>query len=176
MLIDKYLSTYDFSEFHFITVNAPKAGIYEKMLHCDINRSFLIRALFKLRGMPRHLRTIEDLTKLGFVKLDEEPGGEIVYGIVANSSVFNSCQPDMSPDSFLQYTNASIIKAAINFHIKDYDNSTHQISTETRIWCGNSQMRSRFKLYWFFIKPFSQLIRKSMLKQMKLQIPNVLKV
>src|SRR5215213_4270974 len=97
MLIDKYLSTYDFNEFHYIKVNAPKTGIYERMLNCDINRSFLIRLLFRLRGMPGHLNTIEHLTKLGFIKLAEDPGREIVYGIVTDSPVFHSCQTDLSP-------------------------------------------------------------------------------
>lgn len=175
MLIDKYLSAYDFNEFHSIKVNAPETGIYRKMLHCNINHSLLIRFLFRLRGMPKHLYTIEHLTNMGFIKLDEEPGKEIVYGIVTNSPVFKSCQSNLSPASFVQNTNTSIIKAAINFHVQHESNLMHEISTETRIWCGNSQIRSRFKLYWFFVKPFSQLIRKSMLKQMMLQIPNAIK-
>src|SRR5687768_8530401 len=113
MLIDKYLSAYDFNEFHSIKVNAPGNGIYEKMLHCDVSRSFLVRLLFRLRGMPKRLYTINDLKSIGFVKLDEEPGREIVYGIITDSPVFNSCYSNLSPASFIQNTNSAIIKAVI---------------------------------------------------------------
>jgi hypothetical protein len=140
------------------------------MLSCDVSRSFLIKLLFRLRGMPKHLCTIEHLTSMGFVKLDEQPGKEIVYGIVTTSPTFNCCLSNLTPVSFLQNTNDSIIKAVINFQLQDEGNSTHIISTETRVWCGSKQMRAKFGLYWFFVKPFSQLIRKSMLKQMKQQI------
>lgn len=170
MLIDKYLSAYDFNEFHSIKVNAPAKGIYEKMLSCDVSRSFLVRFLFRLRGMPKHLYTINHLTHMGFVRLDEQPGKEIVYGIFTTSPTFNCCMSNITPASFIQNTDASIIKAVINFHIKEQDSLAHIISTETRVWCGSKKMRRKFKLYWFFVKPFSQLIRKAMLKEMKYQI------
>lgn len=170
MLIDKYLSAYDFNEFHSIKVIASAEGIYDKMLSCDISRSFLIRFLFRLRGMPKHLYTINHLTSMGFVKLDEQPGKEIVYGIVTTSPTFNCCLSNISPASFIQNTNDSIIKAAINFQLHKEGNSNHIISTETRVWCSSSAMRKRFRLYWLFVKPFSQVIRRAMLKQMKLQI------
>lgn len=170
MLIDKYLSAYDFTEFHSIKVKASGNDLYNKMLSCDFSRSFLIRLLFGLRGMPKHIYTIEHLTNMGFVKLGEQPGKEIVYGIVTTSSTFNCCLSNVTPASFIQNTNVSIIKAAINFQLEELNNSTHLISTETRVWCGSRAMRKKFRLYWFFVKPFSQLIRKSMLKQIKRQI------
>lgn len=172
MLIDKYLSAYDFNEFHSIKVNAQANNIYEKMLSCDVSRSFLIKFLFRLRGMPRHLYTIQHLTHMGFVKLDEQPGKEIVYGIVTTSPTFNCCQSNVSPVSFLQIADPSIIKAVINFQLHKESNSSHVISTETRVWCGSKRMRTKFMLYWFFVKTFSQLIRKAMLKEMKYQIYN----
>ena len=172
MLIDKYLSVHDFNEFHSIKVNSSARGIYEKMLHCDVSKSFLTRLLFRLRGIPKHLYTIEHLTKMGFIKMDEESGTEIIYGIVTNSPTFTSCQSNLSPASFIQNTNTDLIKAVINFHIQETSSLTHVISTETRVWCGSNAMKSKFRLYWFFVKPFSQLIRRSMLTQMKRQILN----
>lgn len=170
MLIDKYLSAYDFNEFHSIKVTARATGIYDKMLSCDISRSFLVRFLFRLRGMSKHLYTINHITKMGFVKLDEQPGKEIVYGIITSSPTFDCCQSDVTQASFIRSTDASLIKAAINFQLQDEGNLTYIISTETRVWCGGKAIRSKFALYWFFVKPFSQLIRKSMLKEMKYQI------
>lgn len=170
MLIDKYLSAYDFTEFHSITVKASGNDLYNKMLSCDFSRSFLIRLLFRLRGMPKHIYTIGHLTNMGFVKLGEQSGKESVYGIVTTSPTFSCCLSNVTLESFIQNTDASIIKAAINFQLQKLNNSTHLISTETRVWCGSRAMRKKFRLYWFFVKPFSQLIRKSMLKQIKREI------
>ena len=91
MLIDKYLSAYDFTEFHSIKVKASGNDLYNKILRCDFSRSFLIRLLFRLRGMPKHIYTIEHLTNMGFFKLDDQPGKEIVYGIVTTSPTFSCC-------------------------------------------------------------------------------------
>lgn len=170
MLIDKYLPVYDFNECHAVEVTASPDGIYEKMILCDFKESILIRFLFRLRGIPKHLYTIAHLTNMGFTKLDEQPGHEILYGMVTASPMFNTCKSNITPSEFIQDSDPATIKAVINFKLQGKSESRHIISTETRVWCGSKKMRSRFKYYWFFIKPFSQFIRRSMLKQMKLQI------
>lgn len=140
------------------------------MLQCDFGNSSLIKFLFWLRGMPAKVYSIEHLTNMGFIKLDEEPGKEILFGMVTDNPMFNTCKSNVSSQEFIQKAEDTIIKAVINFRLQDKSNSQHIISTETRVWCGSKAMKSKFKYYWFLIKQFSQLIRKSMLKQMKLQI------
>ena len=176
MLIDKYLSTYHFNELHSIEVNGFVSNIYQKMLQCDFSNSSLIKFLFILRGMPKEVYSIEHLTRMGFIKLDEEPGKEILYGMVTDNPMFNTCQSNVSSKEFLQINTGSIIKAVINFKLQNKSISQHIISTETRVWCGSKPMKSKVKYYWFFIKPFSQLIRKSMLQQMKLQMQQTTKL
>ncbi len=170
MLINKYLPAYQFSEFHSVSVHGFFNGIYQVMLQTDFSTNTLIKLLFRLRGMPTESFTIERLTELGFIKLHEEPGKEIIYGMVTDSPMFNTCQPISSPIEFIQDSDPAIIKAVINFKLQEVSNSRHIISTETRIWCGSKAMKSKFKYYWFFVKPFSQLIRKSMLRQLTHQI------
>jgi len=170
MLIDKYLPAYHFNELHSIELNGFVSGIYQKMLQCDFRKSSIIKYLFRLRGMPKEVYSIEHLINMGFIKLDEEPGKEILFGRVTDSPMFNTCQSNVSSKEFIRKSDPTIIKAVINFKLHDKSNSQHIISTETRVWCGSKAMKSKFKYYWFFIKPFSQIIRKSMLKQMKQQI------
>lgn len=171
MLVDKYLSAYHFNEIHSIEINGFENGIYQKMLQCDFRNSLLINFLFRLRGIPREVYSIEHLTRMGFIKLDEEPGKEILFGMVTDNPMFNSCRSNVSSNEFIQTADNTIIKAVINFKLQDKNNLQY-ISTETRVWCGSQALKLKFKYYWFFIKPFSQLIRKSMLKQMKLQLQN----
>jgi hypothetical protein len=170
MLIDKYLPAYQFNEFHSIKLVGFFTNICPQMLQYDFRNSSLIKFLFRLRGMSSEVYPIDRCTAMGFVKLDEEPGKEIIFGIITDSPMFNTCQAIASPKEFLQNSDPGNIKAVINFRLREISNSQHIISTETRIWCGSKAMKSRFKYYWFFIKPFSQLIRKSMPKQMKEEI------
>lgn len=176
MLIDKYLSSYHFNEHHSIEVNGFVTDIYQTMLQCDFSNSAFIKFLFRLRGMSKEVYSIEHLTKMGFIKLDEEPGREILFGMVTDDPMFNTCQSNFTAKEFIQNSHGDIIKAAINFTIHDKSNSQHIIATETRVWCCTKAMKSKFKFYWFFIKPFSQLIRKSMLKEMKVQIQQTAKL
>jgi hypothetical protein len=120
--------------------------------------------------MPKHLLTIGHLTSMGFIKLEEQPGKEILYGIISSSPTFSTCHSNLSAASFIANTSGTIIKAVINFKIEEQNNLTQVISTETRIWCGSRKMKIKFSLYWFLVKPFSQLVRRSMLRQMKQQI------
>jgi hypothetical protein len=173
MLIDKYLPAYDFNEFHSVELDSAAKDIYQKMLHCDLSNNHLIRFFFRLRGIPKELYNIDHLTKMGFIRLGEEPAREIIFGMITGNPMFNSCKPNFSPVDFLGNSDTSIIKAVINFQVQDQGNSKHTISTETRVWCGNKKLKSKFRLYWFFVKPFSQLIRKSMLRQMKRKITAV---
>ena len=96
MLIDKSLSAYHFNEFHAIEINGCVNGIYQKMLQCDFSNSFIIKFLFSLWGIRNEVYTIEDLTKKGVIKLDEEPGKEILFGMVTNNPMFNTCQSSIS--------------------------------------------------------------------------------
>ncbi|MGV3685072.1 MAG: hypothetical protein ACO1NS_05560 [Daejeonella sp.] len=172
MLIDKYLSAYHFNELHSIEINGFGDGIYQRMLQCDFRNSHLINLLFRLRGIPKGVYSLEHLTRMGFIKLDEDPGKEILFGMVTDHPMFNNCRSNVSSNEFIQKADNTIIKAVINFKLQDTNNLQHIISTETRVWCGSEALKLKFKYYWFFIKPFSQLIRKSMLKQMKLQLHN----
>jgi hypothetical protein len=129
MLIDKYLSAYHFNEFHSIKINGFINRIYERMLQCDFSNGSLIKFLFRLRGMPKEVYSIEHLTNIGFIKLDEEPGKEILFGMITDNPMYNTYQSNVSSKEFLQKSDANIIKAVINFKLQDKSNSQHIIST-----------------------------------------------
>jgi hypothetical protein len=124
----------------------------------------------KLRGISRDFKSIEQLPDAGFLKLDEDPGNEIVFGIITNSAMFNSCCPTVGPADFVSDSYSSAIKAVINFQVTCKPGAKHIISTETRICCGSKKNRFGFRLYWFAIKPFSYLLRRALLFEIKKQV------
>lgn len=164
------MPSYDFNECHSIDLRTSAKDVFQKMLSCNFSKSLLIKVLFSLRGLRKNIYTIDHLTKMGFIKLEEDPGKEILFGMITNKPMFNSCKTLISAEEFIFISDNSLIKAVINFQVQDRGSSEHTISTETRVWCGNKQLKSKFTYYWFFIKPFSQLIRKAMLQQMKMKI------
>lgn len=176
MLIEKYLSVYHFNEFHSIELSEYVDNAYEKMLNCDFSNATLIKILFRLRGMPKDFYSIRQLTNMGFIKLDEEPGKEILFGMMTTNPMFNTCRSNLTPSDFIHQSDPRVIKAVINFCVSDKNGLKHSISTETRVWCGGEKIKAKFKWYWFFIKPFSQIIRKAMLKQIRKHILDGAKV
>jgi hypothetical protein len=170
MLIDKYLPEYQFQEFHSIKLYGFFEGIFQTMLQTDLGNNALIKMLFKIRGMGTNTYSIERLPGMGFIKLQEEPGQEIIFGRITDSPTFSTCFAGMSSIEFIHRSGPSDIKAVISFKLQQINNAQHIISTETRVWCGSKALKSKFRLYWLFVKPFSQLIRKSMLRQMRREI------
>jgi hypothetical protein len=168
MLIDKYLRKYDFA-MHCSTELGHAISPYEKMLRCDFSKNRLIKFLLTLRGISTDFKSIEQLPDAGFVKLDEAPGTEIVFGIITNSAMFNSCCPAVSPADFVSESYSSAIKAVVNFQVQCKPGAKHILSTETRVYCGSKKNRFGFGLYWLLIKPFSYLLRRTLLYEIKRQ-------
>ena len=169
-MIENYLPNYHYRETHSLKIPSSSVDVYQQMLNCDLSQSRMIRFLFWVRGMRQKLFTIKDITNLGFIKLDEKPGEEILFGIVSNSPTFDGCEIIKSHSEFINQQNGNIIKAVINFRIDNGSKSNQFISTETRVWCGSKKIKKGFQIYWFFVKPFSQIVRKSMLYQIKKQL------
>ena len=147
MLIDKYLPAYHFREYHSVRVANMHDDIYA-------SHAWLVKFLFRLRGRRTNIYTIPQLPQMGFTKLGEDPGKEILFGMVTHSPTFSSCKTQVSTSSFTSLSNPSIIKAVINFSVKGV----------------SKKIKLRFRLYWFFIKPFSGLIRMAILREVKKQL------
>jgi len=170
MLIETYLPNYHYREFHSIKIVSSSEDVYQQVINCDLSRSRVIQFLFRVRGMRQKLSTIKDITRLGFVKLDEKSGEEILFGIISNRPTFSGCEIIRSPLEFIEHRGENIIKAVINLHVINESPLNKIISTETRVWCGSNKMKKGFRVYWFFVNPFSRIVRKSMLHQIKKQL------
>ena len=54
-LIEQYVPAYDVQDYHETQVRAPAETAYAVLRALDLNRSWLVQALFALRGVPRRL-------------------------------------------------------------------------------------------------------------------------
>lgn len=165
-LIDKFLPEYTFNECHEIIVNSPIEEVYEVTKNVDLSKSTLIMALFKLRGLPTRRMTLQGLIEdIGFSRLAENYPIEHLIGFLANSRVI----PISDAKEFLAHSFSTKVKVVCNFSLFEISPGLTKVTTETRILCLSTVTRRVFKAYWVFIKPFSSMIRKRMLKIVKRQ-------
>lgn len=161
MLIDELLLRYDFHEYHQTRIDAPPERIYDTIRHGLLLTHPIVRALLFLRGLgPRRKFSLDLFLQQGFVLLAEDRPREIVLGI--EGPFWKPLCKLRNPD-FTQPVPNGVARAAWNFRIAD-----GVLSTETRILCADDA-RAKFRAYWFFVRPFSGLIRILMLRAIRRQ-------
>ena len=174
MLIDKFLPTYDVNELHQIDVHAPVEKVYRVVQSFDFSDSRIVSCLFRLRGIPESALTLDGLLKFGFVILDEKPDQEIVFGLIGRFWTRSVHIQHLDPESFRKFDRKGFAKAVANISLSRQTGELTRVTTETRVSCIGNASRRYFRLYWFFISPFSAWIRKEWLRIIKLQAERLL--
>ena len=172
-LMDEFLPNHDFSVAYEISINAPSSVVYECLLRSDFSELWLLRLLMSIRSgkwLPRS-RVSTDLRRrlqgTGFVILAEVPNEEIVIGIAGRfwRPDGGRCK-ELTAKDFAGFCRSGFAKAAWNFKLRADSTGSTVLSTETRVKCFGAAFW-KFRLYWALVGPFSGLIRKAILKQVK---------
>jgi len=173
--IDEYLTNPDFSARYEIRINAPAPVVYRCLLRSDFSELWLVRLLVTVRSgkrlprspLPCDLR--QRLQGTGFVILAAGAGQELVLGVAGRfwRPDGGRCT-DLTPDEFSEFSHLGYAKAAWNFRLRSDSAETTLLSTETRIKCFGQAALWKFRLYWSLVGPFSGLMRKAILKQVKI--------
>ncbi len=130
----------------------------------------------RLRGYGRRMRGVrerapltETLTRFGFVLLGEDPGRELVFGLVGRFWRADGGLRPVSAPEFAKFAEPGYAKAAWNLLVEAEGAHRSVLSTETRVLCLGREARRRFLLYWRLIEPFSGLIRVALLRGVRRQ-------
>lgn len=178
MLIDSFAPDPDAVETHSIAIDASREQVLSALWTADLGGSLIIKLLLGLRalpelvfrggrGVPRDRKiTLQNVVDSGFGILANGPE-EIVLGVTGrfwrptgNLSPFNR-------EDFDRAVPAGLARGVWNFSLKDGGAGKTILSTETRVVCGDAASRRKFRMYWFFVRPFSGLIRRLMLRAVK---------
>jgi hypothetical protein len=179
MLIDSFVPHPDAAETHTLEIAAPAPAVYQALRTTNLAESRVVMSLLALRALPglitRSRRggtrlptlTLDNLVRGSFGLLAEDPGREIVIGVagrfwqpINNTSPFNA-------HDFREAVRPGFARAVWNFAIRDAGDGRSVLSTETRIVCGDRASRTKFRLYWLAVRPFSGLIRILMLRAVR---------
>jgi hypothetical protein len=177
--IDEFLPNHDFQAAYEVRINAPAQLVYGCLLRSDFSDVWLVRFLMSLRSgkwLPRNRVRGDLLQRLkgtGFVVLTEAPDEELVIGVAGRfwRPDGGRCM-DLAADDFAGFSRSGFAKAAWNFELLADSPESIVLSTETRIKCFGAALW-KFRLYWSFVGPFSGLMRKAILKQVKTQAESI---
>jgi hypothetical protein len=182
MLLDRFLSTYDFNEVHSVVIQAAPTRVFGALKEVTLHEVPLFRLLFRLRALPANLlgrapaafdlreRLIRWATRSGFLLLAELPAYELVFGLVGQPwKLGRSRSPRLvDAEAFLAFTSPGYVKVAANFLLRaDVPGRRSVLSTETRVWATDPATRRTFALYWCLVRPGSGAIRREWLGAVK---------
>ena len=175
MLIESFAPEPDAVATHAIAIAAPPEAVYRALWTVDFG-SPLVEGLMALRSLPglvlhprraRHRRrtiTLQTLIDGGFGRLAEEPGREIVLGVAGRFWRPTGNILPFGRGDFVGPVPKGFARAVWNFAVRETGDGRAILSTETRVVCGDRASRLKFRAYWLVVRPFSGLIRRSMLR------------
>ncbi len=167
MIIDQYCPEFKVQKKYEIEVNANSSTVYNIIRSFNMSDSLMSKWLFKLRGFPESLTSIDGLTNFGFVILADKKNEEIVFGLAGKFWTLSANIQQLTPDNFNDFRENGYAKAVANIALFPQSEYQTKVITETRVYCFDSLSSFLFRLYWTFISPFSGLIRKEWLTTIK---------
>lgn len=179
--IDEFLPLYDVSASYEVRIRAPRSVVYRCLLRSDFNNLWVVRLLMTIRTgkRPPRSRVPSDLPQrfqgTGFVILSQLPNEEIVIGGAGRfwRPDGGRCL-DLTADDFVGFSRPGYTKAAWNFRLRTESPESTVLSTETRVKCFSRAALWKFRFYWSLVGPFSGLIRKAILMQVKAEAESIL--
>ena len=167
--LDRFLAEYQFSEHHEARVRAPMEAVVKAIREVSLADMPAAVVLLRIRaaasgrfhGSAPDTRPILDTMfqpSSGFLALDVDDPGELVYGMVG--FVHKPPPPVTTPEQFAAFTEPGGIRVAFNLRLVPEANGVVRISTETRCLANGDEARRTFARYWRIIYPGSAIIRR----------------
>ena len=165
-MLNRFLPAYDFSERHHTDVAAPREAVRRAVDEWRPADSLLWRALLRMRGLGSPKGGLRQWAEsMGFLCLADTED-EIVYAQAGRFWSRNERQALASPrtaEELLALDDPGVAVAAMSVRLEALAPDRTRVVTETRIRALGPQARRWFRLYWLLIRPFSGLLRRSML-------------
>ena len=141
MIIDELLPEWDVEAEHRIRINASAEVVYEAFRSLDMGRSWGVRLLFALRGLPRDALTLDGLRRLRFALLADEPPREMVLGIIGRFWTLTGHLQKTDAEHFRRFAEPGYAKAVWHFLITEASGDGVILSTNTRVLCLDEASR-----------------------------------
>jgi hypothetical protein len=175
-LLDRFMSHYDIVERHQVSVAAPANLTLLASTEVDLQRSPLIRAIFKGRELMMGAEKDSDIRprgllaltrQLGWGLLAETPGREVVMGAVTQPWNANVVFRALPPEEFAAFNEPDYVKIVWTLRAEPITADAAILKTETRAVATDQQARAKFRNYWAAVSPGVALIRWAAVRLVK---------
>jgi hypothetical protein len=175
-LLDRFMPRYEIREFHETRVAAPAEVAFTVARELDMQRSGVVRAIFKGRELfmgaassnsRRPQPFLSEVLALGWRILHEEPGRKLVVGAVTRPWEANVTFRGLEPENFAGFQEPGYTKIIWTLEAEPAGGGTSSFRTETRAVTTDAAARRRFRRYWAMVSPGVTLIRHEMLRQIR---------
>jgi len=158
--LDRFLPEWDVHEVHSIELPVTPARAVELALAAPSVPDGIVRVLYRLRGLSGQGSIEEAFTRMGFDVLAREET-EVVVGAAGTP-----WRPGGGIKPFAE-AGPGTVRMAADFRAEPLANGSSRLTTETRIAAVDANARRRFLRYWRVIGPFSALIRRRWLREIR---------
>jgi hypothetical protein len=172
-LLDRVLPEYEVREIHQTHVAAPAELTFAAARALDLQRSGIVRAIFRGRELlmqadsptkRQQKEFLSEVLDLGWRVLGEEPGRELVLGAVTQPWLANVHFRGLSPEEFASFHEPGYAKIAWSIVAEPLGPRDSIFRTETRVATTDADSRARFRRYWSVVSPGILLIRRETVK------------
>jgi hypothetical protein len=152
------LPVYHHVERHTIRVAASPERALAAAREARLDDVPLVRLLFTLRGLRAGPKgpIWDSLLAEGFQILGDDT-------VVLVGRPWSPKGGTRRVEDFVVFAEPGYAKMAMDLRAAP-DGDGSRLETETRVYLTDAHARRRFRAYWFFVRPFSGLVRRSWLK------------
>jgi hypothetical protein len=175
-LLDDFMPGFDVAERHHAAVSAPADLTYAAACDVDLQRSAIVRSMFKAREValgadadetPRPRGILAFTKSLGWGVLAERPGRQIVMGAVTQPWQPNVTFRALPPETFAAFNEPGYVKIVWSMRADPVRVGESIARTETRVTTTDPGARRKFRRYWSVFSPGIVLIRRVLLQLVK---------
>jgi hypothetical protein len=172
MAIEEWLPRYGFSASYSILVHASNEKTYVALRGAKFSALLLVRVLMRMRGYDVSRATIPESNawpneRSPFLELAAIPPHEVVLGITGRFwTPDGGIVRGLTPAQFVDFHREGYAKAVWNFSLAPTYGGT-QLRTESRVQTFGRSATLKFRAYWLLVGPFSGLIRRAMLREVR---------
>jgi hypothetical protein len=176
--LDDWMPRWQMRERHSTPIAAPPEKVFAAIHAVRADDILLFRTLIAIRrcgetgpesimNAPEYKPILDVATQTTFVLLAEEPPRELVIGTVVAAPPRARVATRLAPELFHEKLPPGVAVATMNFLVTPAGPGSSTISTETRVYAEDGAAIRRFAIYWRFIHPGSDIIRRMWLRAIK---------
>jgi hypothetical protein len=190
LLADRFLPRYDVTQVQHVLIEATPVATYAHLRNADLMDDALIRILVRLMAMPeqavRRVRrlptrvsapahaTFDDMLGTNaWILLAEEPGRELVLGLLWPFTQAVPQIPSVQPEDWATFAEPGYAKVAWSLSVWPFGAGRTLLISEARTAATDPRTAARFRLLWRGLAPFAALLKRRLLHLVQAETASV---